>query len=56
MWTIACERQLRSAIASGDEHLERRWAKLLLEAEARSVWAEADLEKAEARARLDHAG
>jgi hypothetical protein len=49
-WVLACERRLRSAIASGDERLERKWARLLLEAEARVDWAEADLDAAEERA------
>jgi hypothetical protein len=56
MWAGTCERALRSAIASGDERLERKWSRLLLEAEARSLWAEADFDAAEARARLDQAG
>lgn len=50
MWVLTCERALRSAIASGNDRLERKWARLLLEAEARSVWAEADLDAAEKRA------
>jgi hypothetical protein len=49
-WVLACERRLRSAIASGNERLERKWARLLLEAEARVAWAEADLDEAEERA------
>jgi hypothetical protein len=48
---LTCERTLRSAIASGDERLERTWARLLLEAEARLAWAEADVDAAEIRAR-----
>ena len=32
-WVLTCERAVRSAIASGDKHRERRWAKLLLAAE-----------------------
>lgn len=52
-WVLSCERALRSAIASDDEGLERKWARLLLEAEARLVWAEADLARAEARTRLE---
>ncbi len=51
-WVLSCERALRSAIASDDEGLERKWARLLVEAEARLVWAEADLARAEARTRL----
>lgn len=52
---LTCEWLLRSAIASGDELLERKWARLLLEAEARLVWAEADVARAEARARSEYA-
>jgi hypothetical protein len=50
-WVIVCERAVRSAIASGDERLERRWAKLLLAAEVSLAEAEADLRVAEIRAR-----
>ncbi len=50
-WVLTCERALRSAIASDDKRLERKWARLLLEAEARLAWAEAELEAAEAKAR-----
>jgi hypothetical protein len=49
-WVFSCERALRSAIASGDERLERKWARLLLEAEARLAWAEEDVARAERRA------
>jgi hypothetical protein len=52
---LTCERVLRSAIASGDELLERKWARLLLEAEARLVWAEEDVARAEAKARSEYA-
>ena len=48
---LTYERALRSAIVSGDELLERKWARLLLEAEARLGWAEEDVEAAEAKAR-----
>ena len=48
-WVLTCERAVRAAIASGDERLERRWAKLLLAAEV--SFAEADLRRAEVRAR-----
>jgi len=52
---LTCERGLRSALASGDERLVRRWSRSLREAEARLAWAEADLARAEARARLEQA-
>ena len=41
------------AIASGDERLVRRWSRSLADAEARLLWAEADLEVAEERAQLE---
>jgi hypothetical protein len=50
-WVLTCERAVRSAIASGDERLERRWAKLLLAAEVSFAEAEANLHVAEIRAR-----
>lgn len=50
-WVLTCERAVRSAIASGDERLERRWAKLLLAAEVSFAEAEAKLHVAEIRAR-----
>jgi hypothetical protein len=43
---LTCERGLRSALASGDEHLVRRWSRSLRDAKARLAWAEADLEHA----------
>jgi hypothetical protein len=49
-WVFSCERAVRSAIASGDERLERRWAKLLLAAEVSFAEAEAELRVAEIRA------
>jgi hypothetical protein len=49
-WVLVCERAVRSAIASGDERLERRWAKLLLAAEVSLAEAEAELRVAEVRA------
>lgn len=49
-WVLACEEAVRSAIASGDERLERRWAKLLLAAEVSLADAEADLRVAEIKA------
>lgn len=45
-----CERGLRSALAKGDERLTRTWSRSLMEAEARLMWAEADLKAAEERA------
>jgi hypothetical protein len=50
-WVLTCERAVRSAIASDDEHRERRWAKLLLAAEVSLAEAEAQLRVAEIRAR-----
>jgi hypothetical protein len=50
-WVLVCEHALRSAIASGDERLERRWAKLLLAAEVSLAEAEAELRVARVRAR-----
>ena len=52
---LTCERCLRSAIASGEERLARRWSMSLADAEARLLWAEADLEVAEEKARSEHA-
>jgi hypothetical protein len=46
---LTCERGLRSALASSDERLVRRWSRSLREAEARLVWADADLARAEKR-------
>jgi hypothetical protein len=50
-WVLACERAVRSAIASGDERLERRWAKLLLAAEVSLAEAHAELRVAEIKVR-----
>ncbi len=50
-WVLTCERAVRAAIASGDEGLERRWAKLLLAAEVSFAQAEAELRRAQIRAR-----
>jgi hypothetical protein len=47
---LTCERAVRAAFASGDGHLERRWAKLLLAAEVRFAETEARLRAAEMRA------
>ena len=44
---LTCERGLRSALASGDERLARRWSKSLREAEERLAWAEEDLVRTE---------
>ena len=44
-----CERGLRSALASGDERLVRRWSRSLREAEVRLAWSEADLARAQKR-------
>ena len=52
---LTCEGGLRSAQASGDERLVRRWSRSLREAEDRLAWAEADLARAEKRARAEHA-
>ena len=49
-WVLTCERAVRSAIAAGDERLERRWAKLLLAAEVSFAEAEATLHVAEIKA------
>ena len=49
-WHLTCERNLRDALAMGDEALARKWSELLEEAEAALAWAEADLAAAEARA------
>jgi hypothetical protein len=46
---LTCKRGLRSALASGDERLVRRWSRSLREAEDRLAWAEADLAHAEKR-------
>jgi hypothetical protein len=54
-WVLTCERAVRSAIASGDERLERGWAKVLLAAEVSLAEAEAELRVAEMRARATKA-
>jgi hypothetical protein len=48
-----CERDLQSAIASEDVRLTRRWSRSLREAQARVVWAEADLEASKKRAQSE---
>ncbi len=50
MWALTCDRNLRDALASGDEALTRKWSGLLEEAKARLAQAEADLATKEARA------
>ena len=52
---LTCERGLRSAQASGDERLVRRWSRSLREAMDRLAWAEADLDTAEKRVWSEHA-
>ncbi len=47
---LTCERGLQSAIVSGDARLMRRWSRSLREAQARLLWAEADLETSEKKA------
>jgi hypothetical protein len=42
---LTCERGLRSALASGDERLVRRWSRALRDAETRLAWSEADFER-----------
>jgi hypothetical protein len=42
---LTCERGLRSALASGDERLVRRWSRALRDAETRLAWTEADFER-----------
>ena len=51
-WALTCERNLRDALAAGDEALARKWSSLSEGAEAALAVAEADLAAAEARARL----
>jgi hypothetical protein len=50
-WVLTCERAVRAAIASGDKTLERKWARLLLAAEVSFAEAEAELRRAQIRAR-----
>ena len=52
---LTCERGLRSALASGDERLVRRWSRSLREAQERVVWAEADVARTEKRVWPEHA-
>jgi hypothetical protein len=44
---LTCKRGLQSAIVSGDARLTRTWSRSLRDAEARLLWAEADLEVSE---------
>jgi hypothetical protein len=50
---VTCERGLQSAIASEDARLTRRWSRSLREAQARLVWAEADLGASKKRAQSE---
>jgi hypothetical protein len=50
-WVLTCERAVRAAIDSGDKALERKWARLLLAAEVSFAESEAELQRAEIRAR-----
>ena len=52
---LTCERALRSALASGDERLVRRWSRSLREVEQRLAWVEADLARGEKRVWSEHA-
>ena len=47
---LTCERGLQSAIVSDEARLMRTWSKSLRDAEARLLWAEADLEASEKKA------
>jgi hypothetical protein len=47
---LTCERGLQSAIVSDDARHVRTWSKSLGDAEARLLWAEAELEACEKRA------
>jgi hypothetical protein len=50
---VTCERGLQSAMASDDVRLTRRWSRSLREAQARLVWAEADLGASKKRAQSE---
>jgi hypothetical protein len=50
---LTCERGLQCAIVSDDARLTRTWSKSLGDAEARLLWAEADLEACEKRAQSE---
>ena len=47
---LTCERGLQSAIILGEARLRRRWSRSLREAQARLLWAEADLEASKKKA------
>jgi hypothetical protein len=47
---LTCERGLQSAIDSDDARLMRTWSKSLRDAEARLLWAEAELEASDRKA------
>jgi hypothetical protein len=47
---LTCKRGLQSAIVSGDARLTRSWSRSLRDAEARLLWAEADVEASQKRA------
>jgi hypothetical protein len=47
---LTCERGLQSAMDSDDARLMRTWSKSLRDAEARLLWAEAELEASEKKA------
>jgi hypothetical protein len=50
---LTCERGLQSAIVSDEARLMRTWSKSLRDAEARLLWAEADLEASKKKARSE---
>ena len=52
---LTCERGLRSALASGNKRLVRRWSRSLREAKDRLAWAEADLARTEKKVWSDQA-
>jgi len=47
---LTCERGLQSAMDSDDARLMRTWSKALRAAEARLLWAEAELEVSDKKA------
>jgi hypothetical protein len=47
---LTCDRGLQSAIDSDDARLMRTWSKSLRDAEARLLWAEAELEASDKKA------
>ena len=50
---LTCKRGLQSAIVSGDARLMRSWSRSLRDAEARLLWAEADVEASQKRAQSE---